>query len=58
MDSNLLGLIITLSIYLVALAFVKILPKIDVIQHETHKQVILWYNGRKGERKWVHLFNM
>ena len=58
MDSNLLGLIITLSIYLVVLAFVKILPKIDVIQHETHKQVILWYNGKKGERKWVHLFNM
>lgn len=58
MDSNLLGLIITLCIYLVALDFVKILPKIDVIQHETHKQVILWYNGKKGERKWVHLFNM
>ena len=58
MDSNLLGFIITLSIYLVILTFVKILPKIDVIQHETHKQVILWYNGKGGERKWVHLFNM
>lgn len=58
MDSNLLGLIIALSIYLVILAFIKILPKIDVIQHETHKQVILWYNNRKGERQWAHLFNI
>ena len=58
MDKNLLGLIITLSIYLIVLAFIKILPKIDVIQHETHKQVILWYNNIKGKRKWIYLFNL
>ena len=58
MDKNLLGFIISLSAYLIILAFVKILPKIDVIQKETHKEVILWYNDRRGERRWVHLFNI
>lgn len=58
MDKNLLGLIISLSAYLIILAFVKILPKIDVIQKETHKEVILWYNDRRGERRWVYLFNI
>ena len=58
MGRNLLGFIISLSAYLIILAFVKILPKIDVIQKETHKEVILWYNDRRGERRWVHLFNI
>ena len=58
MNKNLLGFIIYLSAYLIILAFVKILPKIDVIQKETHKEVILWYNDRRGERRWVHLFNI
>lgn len=58
MNGNILGLIISVSIYLLILAYVKILPKIDVIQKENHREVILWYNGKKNERLWVHLFNI
>lgn len=58
MDSNLLGFIISISAYLVILAYVKLLPKIDVIHRENHKEVILWYNGKDNKRLWVHLFNI
>lgn len=58
MDSNLLGFIISVSAYLIVLAYVKILPKIDVIRKETHKEVILWYNGKDNKRLWIHLFNI
>lgn len=58
MDKNLLGFIISVSAYLVILAYVKLLPKIDVIHKENHKEVILWYNNIKGKRKWIYLFNL
>lgn len=58
MSCSTLGLVISVNIYLLVLAYVKILPKIDVIYKENHREVILWYNGKKNERLWVHLFNI
>lgn len=58
MNKDLLVLLVLISIYILVLMYIKIYPKIDYIQRDGYKEVLLWYNNKNGERLWVHLFNI